>query len=83
MNTEDVFLARELHKHRSLYEARMPTFLTQLEFSVETMFHRDPVFVHKVWAYQHPLNAIELVAKAFVHYDDDFSFSYQPMRIEC
>ena len=73
-NTEDVFIARELYKHRIVYEKRMPTFQKQLEFSVETIWYYDPIFVHKVWNYLHPINSIELMAKVFSMYDNIKSY---------
>lgn len=67
-NTEDVFLARQFYEHREIYEDRMPTFDQQRQFAVETYYYHDPVWLHKAWDYMHPINAIELMATAFTHY---------------
>jgi hypothetical protein len=67
-NTEDVFLAKRFWAHRAAYESRLPTFAQAQAFSVETMYYKDPTWVHKVWRYLHPINAIELLAVALAHY---------------
>jgi hypothetical protein len=67
-NTEDVFLAKQMFKYKTVYESRLPSFAQAQAFSVETMYAGDPAFVHKVWRYLHPINAIELLAGALALY---------------
>ena len=68
-NQEDMFLAKQLFSRRLAYENLIPSHLEHLQFAVETMYYENPVWLHKPWPYLHPVNVIELMAKAFTHYE--------------
>ena len=66
---EDTFLAHELYRHRALYEPIMPTFSQHQQFSTESIYYPDSLFLYDHWKYLHPINAIELLGSVFALYD--------------